>query len=198
MTLDATTSTRAKLALKLSSDDTSQDAWLTAAIDAVSVQLEKWLGRHFESTSRTVYLDVAGPRTESFQLSAVPVSSITSIKNSATWDWATQDAIDTEDYFTDEDSGEVFFNRQLQKGPRALQVVYTGGLAADSPALIAAYPEIAQAADLQIASMYRRRSTPQGTSTSPKGGGSLTFEGPLELIKASKELISHLRIYHFA
>jgi len=188
--VELTTTARVKAALGIDVADTTQDVWLAGALQAVSQRFELFMDRPIELTSRTEEYDVHDGRQVSLFLRAYPVTAITSVKNATGWDFASATAIDSTSYRIDADNGQLHMAIELAYGPKAVQVIYTGGLAANTADLITNYPSIAMAADFQIAAMFRRRSTPQGTGMSGKQGGSITFEGPLKLIPEAREILA--------
>lgn len=196
--IDLTTSARVKAALSIDASDTSQDTWIDAAITSVSQRIEMFIDREVETATRTEEYDVSDGRQETIFLRTYPVTSITSIKNDPSWDFAAATALDSELYRLDGDNGEVHFRTELAAGPKAVQIVYVGGLAADTAAFIAAYPAITGAADIQIAAMFRRRSSPQGeTIIAGRGAGQLKHEAPLKLIPEVRETLIPFRRLRF-
>lgn len=196
--IELTTSARVKVVLGIDASDTTEDTWIASAIQSVSQRIQLYIDRPIETTSRTEEYDVHSGRQSTIFLRAYPVTSITSIKNSQLWDFASATAMtEDDDFHVDEENGAVHFAVELAEGPKALQVVYTGGLAADTAAVIANHPVLAQAADLQVAAMFRRRSTPQGQSISGKEGGSITFEAPLMLAREVSDSLFPYRRYRF-
>jgi len=198
MALACTTSARVKEVLDVASADTSHDTWITNAITSVSERIQNYLNRSLESGTFTEEIDIHSPRQKFVFVLNPPITSITSIKSDANWQFASADAIDSEDYNYKASNGRIVFNRQLQVGPQALQVVYAGGLAADSATLISDYPLVAHAADLQIASMFRRRTSPQGSQfVNTNQGGELRMDNPLMLLPEVREALTPLRVMRF-
>jgi len=196
--IELTTATRVKTALAIDPTDTAQDTWIAAAIQSVSQRLELHMDRPVELVERTEEYDVHDGRQATVFLRAYPITSVASIKNDQRWDWASTVALTAdEDYHVDSANGQVHLNFQPAAGAKALQVVYTGGLAANTADLITNYPLIAQAADLQIAAMFRRRSAPQGAAVAGKQGGSITHEAPLKLIPDVREALASLQRLRF-
>lgn len=168
----------------------SEDTILGYLITAVSAQFENHLDRYVESTSRTVYQDVE-PGQRVFSLRGYPVSSVTSVHNDIDWDFESSDLLDADDYTVLGDDGLLNVPRYtLAYGPRALKVVYTGGMAADVATFDASYPAIETALWMQIAYSYDRRQFNADTSVSI-AGSSTTFHTP-ELLP---EVVGILRPY---
>lgn len=195
--IELTTKTRAKLALGIADADTDEDTWLDIAIQSVSQRVEDYLDRKVEVAARTEEYDVANGRQISTFLRNYPVTSITSIKNDQLWDFATATAIDSDNYHLDADTGEIHYAIDLAAGPKAIQVVYTAGLAANTTDLITDYPVIAAAADLQIAAVFRRRGSPQGSQISGGRGGTISHESALRLVPEVREMLNPYRRRRF-
>lgn len=193
--VEATTVARVKALLDIGSS--VHDTVIAALIASVSQRFEGFMGRLISAEARTEEHDWPDNRRETLFLRAYPVTAIASIKNDPAWDFAAADALDATSYHLVADTGEVHMRYPLLPGPKAVQVVYTGGLAANTAALIAAYPAIAFAADLQCAAVWRRRSSPQGSTAVVPLQGSLSQEAPLELIPEVVEALSPFRRLRF-
>lgn len=185
--IELTTSARIKTVLAIDPSDTTEDAWISAAIQSVSQRIELHMDRPIELVERTEEYDLSDRRRNSIFLRTYPVTEIASVKNDSSWDFDNATAIDSELYRVDAENGVLYFALELDPGPRSLKVVYTAGLATNTTELIANYPVIAQAADLQIAALFRRRATPQGESSQGAMSGTQSFEAPLKLIPEVRE-----------
>ncbi len=76
----------------------------------------------------------------------------------------------------------------LAPGIRVLQVAYTGGMGATTDAFRTAYPDLAEAVDMQIAFWWESRSRlGQQSVTGPDG--SITLQAPLSHLPALAEAI---------
>lgn len=147
-------------------------------IAGVSKGVEKELRRHAESKSRTVNRDVSR-HSRSVSLRGYPIASVTSIKNDSSRQFASGTEIDSDLFYIDADAGVIDFDFELQWGPGALEVIYTGGMAtgADAEALtaafIAAYADLVLAIDQQIYYLWKRRDNPGVINLNPSdfGGG---------------------------
>lgn len=201
--MDATTIARVKALLDITSS--SYDAVLTTIVAAVSKRIETYIDRPLEQKSRTETYPIR-PRQKMLFLRAYPVASITSIKIATDWDYASATAVESDDYNCTSDTGTVHFSfcpitsyldSNYDAAPDAIQVVYNGGLAADTASLINDYPDIAFAADLQSVAMWRRRDTPQGNSLN-MGGSSISYEKPLNLVPDVIEALTPYRRLRFA
>lgn len=196
MVVDCTTVARVKALLTIGAADTDNDTVLGNYITSTSARIEQWLGRPLLATTYTDEIDIESPRTESVFLRAYPVTSVTSVKNDPEWDWAGVEAIDSDLYHLTSGTGQLDFNVQLTPGKKALQVVYAGGLVADTAAMLANYPAIAAACEVQVAAAFRRRTSPQGESVHA-GGGSIAHEGPLRFVPDALEALWPYRRLRF-
>lgn len=191
--INATTIDRVKALAKIT--DTDDDAELTAIVAGVSQRFEGFLGQQLMEEERTVEYHVQ-PRANVVPLNAAPVVSISSVKNSTDWDWASTTALDTDQYHVDATNGLLYFNFDLTPGAKALQVTFTAGFGTDTADLISNYPAIALAADLQAVSVWRRRQSPHGTSRK-MGGNSVEFEAAVKLLPEVVEALSPFRVISF-
>lgn len=201
--MNATTIARVKALLDITS--TTYDTVLTTMVEAASRRIENYIDRPLLTTSRTEEYSIK-PRQNVLFLRAYPVTSITSIKLALDWDYASETAIESDDYKFDADTGMVHFTffpilnyrgDNMATAPNAMQVIYTAGLATDTNTLITDYPDIAFAADVQTVAMWRRRDSPQGSSQSI-GGGSITYEGALKMVPDAIEALTPYRRLRFA
>lgn len=188
---DLTTLERVKALLDIPSDDTVHDAAIGQLVSAVSVRVEKYLNRPLLTAERTEYLHVKRGQCE-YQLAAFPVTSIASVKNSSTFDWAGATAATAgTDYTHDPATGILYQLAAWIAGPRALQVVYTAGMGADTTALVAAYPDLADAVEKQVAEEWRRRGGLLRSSTSVNGQSETS--AAVTLLPIVEEILAPLR-----
>jgi hypothetical protein len=168
------------------------ESMLSALITAYSASFETYLNRTVEATSRTLQTNVH-PGERVFELPAYPVTAITSVKNAEDRDFASATAIDSDDYYCDTEKGLLYVDGYvLLPGPGVLQVVYTGGMAADAASFVTAFPEIAAALDLQVVSHWQRKDqlAAQGVSL---GQGSKSFTGPVKLMPEVRATLAKFR-----
>lgn len=155
--VDATTLDRIKLRYDVGGSS-SKDALLAELITSVSGQIQDFLGKPLSQEARTELYEVK-PRSYVTFLRAAPVASVASVKvrSELSVDFATVTATDADLYEVEAETGCLIFDKSavLYEGPLRLQVTYTAGLAADTTALIAAYPQIAEAADVQVRELLR-------------------------------------------
>ena len=201
--MDATTVTRVKALLDITSS--AHDAVLATMVSAVSKRFETFLDRPLEATARTEEYDLR-PRQNVIYLRAYPVSTVSSVKIAFDWDFAAAATVAASDYHIDSETGMLHLNyfpstsylsNNNATAPCVAQVVYTAGFSASTSALIAAYPDIAFAADLQAVASWRRRDTPQGQNISLQGS-SIGFEGPVKILPDVIESLTPYRRLRFA
>jgi hypothetical protein len=188
--------TLARVKAILAKTDSADDDYLEELLEAVSQRIEDFIDRPIESVSRTEEYDVHSVTQSTIFLRSYPVSSITSITYAEDWDFASATAIDSDLYHLVEETGEVHFRTKLNPGLKVLRVVYTAGLAANTTALIDDYPAIANAADKQVVAEFRRRNSPQASSTNV-GGGGIKHEAELQLLKDVRQALTPYRRFRF-
>lgn len=192
--MDLTTSTRVKALTESGgiSAGTANDTLIAQLIATHSQNIENYLGRKTLATSRTEQFDVArGQRA--FLLSAFPVTEVTSARDADDRDFASALAIDTTDYYLDTARGVIEFDGyQPINGAGTLQVIYTGGMAADTASFVAAYPDVAQACDMQVAYTISRKDQ-LGAQSIGTQSGSVGWAGPLDLLPEVKRLLEPYR-----
>jgi uncharacterized phiE125 gp8 family phage protein len=183
--LEVTTAARVKALIDISG--TSQDAVIASLIAGVSLALEKYAGCPLAEESRTELYDVED-RADDVWLRGVPVASITSVKarSSRQTDWADVTAMDSSLYSFDAGTGRLILDGTWYAGREMLQVVYTAGFAADTTAFIAAYPDLADAADKQVTHEFERR-TELGAGSTGMQGTSRVETAPVALLPVVRE-----------
>lgn len=193
--MDWTTTTRVKALGGWDAGDTQHDAVLDRLIDSYSQEFERRLDRVVEVAVQTDVRRIKrGKRTLS--LRAVPLSAApTSIKYNDTLDFSVATAlVENTDYVVDLTEGLIEFLFAPTMTVGWMQIVYTGGMAADTAAFIAAYPALAEAIDAQVVYHYRRRDYPGGSRTVE--GGSTSFESELNILKGvERALLQYRRRY---
>jgi hypothetical protein len=207
--MDLSTLARVKAATKHTGS--TDDTLLALLLTEVSRLMERQMMRHAQRVERTeVFPLVSGYRT--FSLPGVPIDLAQDVEMiaSTTRDFTSGDAIPWErntDYLLDETSGHVdVLSLPATKiigvglaplAPAYIQVRYTGGLAVDTAGLIAAYPDIAGACDMQVAHRFRRMET-LGSTTEKQAGSEATSTGEYDLLKAVDRVCAYYRRTVFA
>lgn len=198
----ATTLNRVKAVLNIPTTVSADNAVLTNMIAAVSAEMETFLDRPLSQEARTEdhTMRLHG---RTLWLAAYPVVTVTSIKIDETWAWA-GDALDATRYKVAATTGRVFFLDSLVSGigasdldPEAVdavRVVYTGGIAATTTSLLTVAPDIALAADLQVAEDWRRRDNPATSKRAGPGGGTNWIDAHRFLARVKDLLVRHRRM----
>lgn len=167
--IDLTSTPRVKALLNISPATTADDAAIALLVTAVSRRIEQWLRRPVEVAARTDLFDVRCGHTR-YQLAAYPVTTLTSVKVATDYDFAGATAkVVGEDFTIDSEAGIVEQLVSWQAGSRVLQIVHTSGLAADTAAVLANYPDLADAAEKQICEEWTRRNALSRESSSVNG-----------------------------
>ena len=156
--------TLARVAARRDLQGTADDALLSEFIAAVSQTTEERVSRHAQAAARTEVF-----RVDRFKrmltLPGRPISTVTSIKVNYIPVFDTVTAADPSAYDILSDQGQVRLNWSLNYSPSYVEVVYTGGMAADTTSFIAAYPEVADAVDVEVVNRWNRRKSPGGETT---------------------------------
>jgi len=189
--IDVTTAARVKATLEGISGSTL-DTVIAQFITSVSAEFERYLRRGLKAEART---DTRRHRqwASVFALDAYPVSAVSSLKYVSHPSLATgATTMAAEAYWTDPATGLVQFLQEMSLEPGFIAAAYTGGMAADTAGLIAAYPDIAQAADWQVAYELTRRRSPGGNVTMG-GGGTSYGEAEVQLLVKVKASLDRYR-----
>lgn len=192
--MDMTTATRVKEALGIT--DSGSDTLIAQLITAVSNEVERVMDRYVLTTSRTETLPMRSFK-KLVMLRAFPVTSVSTIKVSQTLDFTDSDAlVANEDYVLDLTLGTLRFIVEhdplrnyysgLPISPLYVQATYTGGMAVDTSAFISAYPELAQAVDMQCVHLFTRRASP-GQTSQTLSDSSAQYQGELGLLRIVTE-----------
>lgn len=175
--MDYTTRARVKTLLGIANADVSQDSLIDQLITSVSERFDAEMRRHSLQTSRVEVYPIKLSR-RLVTLKGAPVNGAVTftIKLNDTTDFTTATTLVRNDDYVLEDTAGVV--RLVSQGtpftagsmarpilPYYIQVTYTGGLATTTANLIASYADLAQACDLQVAYLHRRRTTPGGNVT---------------------------------
>jgi len=175
--MDYTTRARVKTLLGIANADVSQDSLIDQLITSVSERFDAEMRRHSLQTSRVEVYPIKLSR-RLVTLKGAPVNGAVTftIKLNDTTDFTTATTLVRNDDYVLEDTAGVV--RLVSQGtpftagsmarpilPYYIQITYTGGLATTTANLIASYADLAQACDLQVAYLHRRRTTPGGNVT---------------------------------
>lgn len=173
MVLAITTLANVKLLSK--STDTDDDALLTALINQVSDQAEKFMGRHLQVTDRTDEDYEIEPNKARLLLRGSPIERITSILYSTDGDFTDSQPLESTTYYLRKPIGQVIFRNSAFPLSRGgwVRVSYRGGMAADQAAFQAAFPDIEMAARYEVQNRLNRSAKPDGSTKLVEGAGTL-------------------------
>lgn len=192
--MDLTTTARVKTMAGISG--TTRDTLIGVLVTAYSAEAERYLDRYVQSSSRTEvhYL----PRfRKQVQLKGWPVGTLTSVTLSSSRDFTGGVAL-TEDasFVLHDELGMITLDDVPSDDPAFLQVVYTGGMAADQSAFTTAYPHISAAIDVQVIEHLRRIDNGTMEATASDAQGSVSAFGSYSLNKHTKDVLnSHRRVH---
>lgn len=196
MTLQISLTSNARVATAIEKSaitelDAEGQAWIAKAILGYSMAVQKALCRHTKAEARTEQFPL-GMRQRLVKLPAYPVSAITSVKVDLLREFGTGTEVESDDYYLDTERGLLHFDLpQLVEGEGILQVVWTGGMGANTDTFVAAYPDLADAIDTQIVYHWRRRQEPGGNMT--VGAGGRTYTGELAFIQILTDAVERHR-----
>jgi hypothetical protein len=195
-TLKATTIDRVKAAglgsFDINSDD--YDDFLMGLIEETSVQFETYLGHKLLKSARTEVQDVEKFQ-RTFFLREYPITSVSTVKvrSAISTDWASVSALTATTYSVDTVTGRLYLDTSTAyEGHDAIQVVYTAGFSTTTALLITEYPEIASAAERQVAYLFRRRNELEA-STHSVGGGTSSQVGAAKMLPGVMETLRPYR-----
>jgi hypothetical protein len=171
------------LILRISSED--KDEMLEAFIAEVSKEMSNRLMREVETDRRTERVRMPND-TRLIALPAYPLTSVTTLRNARVPVFTDLEPwTANEDYIVDEDIGQITILREPEFnfdpagypiGPTYFQVIYTGGMAANTDAFIEAFPDLAGACDEQVRYLYQRKDNLGGNSKTSNGETTFTKE----------------------
>lgn len=167
--MDLTSTTAVKARLSELAGVSTYDTLLGTLITAVSGQAERLMNRGALATSRTELFDVKRYQTE-FHLYAPTVTATTSVKLDLDRDFGASTALDSDTYYVDPATGILYLDVYPSVyGRKCLQVVYTGGMAANATAFQSTYPAASDAVAKQVAFLFQRRDQLGITSETTQG-----------------------------
>ena len=194
MALDLTTTAQIKAIRDLSG--TGDDAVLSTLIAQVSALAEDYMGRHTLIGRRTEIYPVF-PAKDFVSLKGFPITSVTAIKFGSTRSFSDIEAMDSTSYEILHGPGQLYFPSGAISptvSPRCwIEVQYTGGMALDSAAFLAAYPGISIAVANEVINRWNRRKTPEGEVTAYETG--VSFGKPMSMLQETYDALNpHRRI----
>ncbi len=138
------------------------DALIAILLDAVSEKAEDALARRL---FRTTYTEVVPLRARKRYVSLLgfPVTAVTSVKYASRRSFTDVEAMAATEYDVLGPEGQIYLAEiETWLDPGFVEVQYTGGMAVDTAAFIAAYPSLANAADNEIIARLNRAKMPEG------------------------------------
>lgn len=185
--------------LDIEASDTSHDTLLTALLTGVSALFDQHYERGFLYIDSDVTEQLDGGRRD-LLLKHWPITSIVSVKESMTCDWASATALTADvDYVKIPSRGRL---TRLPKGtrwldgPRVIQVVYRGGwLDPDDLGTIAYVPaHIQEACLMQAVEFWNRKDEPGHKVVVGMAAGMTSGSAPaVELLPIVKQLMVRKR-----
>jgi hypothetical protein len=187
--MDLTTVERVKRRLGIESDD--QDDVIGRLISSISRQFEIVADRYALIDDRTVIHDVEHAGQRRFYLRGYPVVEITSVHYSPvrTFDPTTLLA---STYYAVRGPWLTILDTDMEESIQSLQVVYNGGMAEDTDAFWAAFPDVADAVDVQAA-FLRKRDANLGVASVSDPSGSANFQQTIELLPYVRQTFESYR-----
>lgn len=190
--IDLTTVTRVKQLLSMDTALTKHDAILNQLVDSVSGRVQSFLGLHTQSAVRTEVLDVEFDGQKRFHIPTYPITAFTSLNYDPDGDFDSSTLVSSSDYRVNLARGIIVVELTFSEAYQALQIVYEGGMAADTTAFVSAYPDIAGAVDQQIAYEFQRRSD-LGMNAVSGQGGTVTQYPIKEFLPSVRAILSRYR-----
>jgi hypothetical protein len=199
MALDLTDLTTVKAFLNIGGS--SADTALGYLIPYVSRRIERHCRRPdgFELKSRVEVVsrvpEIPAGKAWGYSLKVAPVTSIASIivdEDHAFTGTGATTLTDGDDFTWSPEQGRVIFDGyRPPEGHRTVQITYTGGIAANTAALIANadHQDLVLAASLQVQYVYERRNS-LGATSKTVNDSKTTTQPELALLKEVRELLA--------
>lgn len=192
--MELTTVNAVKDLLGVATGDTDDDA-IQQLVNSVSGEIETFLNRKVTAAAIVEQVDVKLYQFM-FLLKAYPVTSVTDIRND--WDrvFPTGTILPSADYYVDLERGVLYTDRAygMVTGIGVLKISYTGGMAANTVAFIAAYPDISGACAMECAYRYQRRAH-IGVTNISVSGTNVSFSSKTQFLPAVENVLyPHCRI----
>jgi hypothetical protein len=194
--MDLTTLARVKIQIGGGIGST-HDTLLSTIITDVSARMEAYMRRSVAKQTYTKTYPIGRLATQ-FRLDAFPVESITYIRygdHPDNIDDAAYNLDATSYVLEDELTGLIRLHIETPlntpRRPGYATVQWVGGMAEDVADLILLFPQIARAADMQVAYEFKRRHTPGGNVQTE--GGSTGFDGEMDWLDNVLKTLNHFR-----
>ena len=200
--LDFTTLARMRNILGFAENDLERDAELSRLIRTVSADMEDDMRRFVRQTAYVEILTL-WPPARILSLSGVPVLDTPTpvLVTSNQRDFVTSPTALTRgvDYVLENETGTVRFINLPRGvpdpvsgyvlGPAYVQATYTGGLASTISSFETNYPQLTQAAEMQVAYLYKRQLTPGGNVM--LGANSTGYEQAMNWLPSVRRILDY-------
>lgn len=197
--LDLTTLARVKTALKLADADTARDAALSQFITELSMEFASLMKRWTLSARRQEIVHFSAGR-KTVGVRGYPVTTFHTVQLAETEDFAGVSNLAATDYHTQALIGLVHLRiapqavrrapSRVPMHPAVARVDYTGGMAVDTAALIANYPDLAAACEQQVAYLWQRsQRNALGSNSTTGPNGETKFEGQYDLLPTVRAVV---------
>lgn len=172
--------TAARVNARRGQDATLDETLIGTLITEVSDDVETYLQRHTQSTARTEVFELDYAQDD-FRLTGYPVTNVSSVAVSVDLDFAASEILSASSYFLRSDVGRLHLIAPATAQPTYVQVNYTGGMAADTTAFVAAFPAIAGAVEAAVIEMLARADQPGVSETRLRDGG-VTYQAAVNML----------------
>lgn len=148
----------------------SADSLLAVLVSEVSEEAEVRMARYTETVERTEVFDVR-PGQHLVRVPGIPITSVSAVSLSTTPVFEASDLLTADtDWYLLADTGHVKVAASV-RCDSFLEVTYTGGMAVDTTAFIAAYPDIVGAVEQEVINRYNAKDLPAGEIQFGNQGG---------------------------
>lgn len=185
--------TTASVNTRRGADATDDATVIGTLITEVSADAETYLARHVENTERTEVYRLPR-RTQMIRLQGYPVEAVALVEaaTEATMIGASTISVETYDFAGFASTGRLHFQTPDQWAERWVRVRYTGGMADDTAAFMAAFPSLSGAVEEQVVHMLARIDTPGVSETRLRDGG-VEYEGAVDLLPQVRRRLDQYR-----
>lgn len=196
--LDFTTKERIKLQMG-KPDDVNQDVLIDQLITSVSAQFVRYMGLHANALSTHTEVYELRQHKKVLTLDALNVVTGTLVlKHSSqdlpTADWTTTSAVNSTLYSVSRAGGWLRLNFETSFDPNYFQVEYAGGFGSTTADIIADFPDLALAAEMQVQYLFSRQKRLGGDVTRADGR-STAFGGQYRMLREVEDILDlHRRV----
>jgi len=188
--VDLTTLARVKARKEF--ETTSEDALLTPMITAASQTAEKLMARHVLEAERTEIVKLKR-FARVITLPGRPIVSVSSLKVGERPDLSGASVVEVTSYDLLLEQSQI----RLQWGPNYTtpyaEVTYIGGMAADTATFVTAFPEIAEAVEVEVIHRHNLRKNP-GAEVTKFGDGGVIRKEPYGIHPHLREVCQRYKV----